>query len=263
MTVLPGFGTYRLKGETCYTMVKAALKNGVRYIDTASLYRNQKYVGRAIKDFLDEHPNVFREDIFLSTKVSKAAIATKQIEKDLCKSIADLGTYADLVLLHAPLGTDAELESNWKIMERLFRTMPAQVRSIGVSNYNIAHLNAILKTASVFPAVNQIETSPFWVRSNLTEFCHQHGIKVVAHSSLTKGAKLNDSILEAVAAKYNVLGSQVMLKWGIQKGYTVIPKCSSEQRLIVNCSLDFTLSDYDMKLLDSLDCCFATHPQYL
>jgi len=259
---LLGFGTYKLEGDTCYQMVLSALNAGIRYIDTAKLYRNQQYVGRAVADFLRENPRVTRSDIFICSKVSTRAIQRGQIAKDIDLILTELGTYVDLLLLHSPVGSDLALQASWKHLIEYKRGSGGMIKQIGVSNYDIPQLQVIMQVSKTKCAVNQIEISPFWTRQKLVYFCRQHGIEVVAHSSLTKGHKFDDPTLMAMAALYNRTPAQILLQWALQKQYRVIPKASSLNHLRENTTLNFTMSSLDMDTLDGLDQGFATHPQY-
>jgi len=172
-----------------------------------------------------------------------------------------------LVILHSPVRDEKLLLEGWKVLEEIIMgqidEFKDKIKHIGVSNYDINHLTLILKDCKVKPYVNQIEVSPFLTRTALTTFCKQNSIHIVAHSSLTKGQKFDNIILQEISKKYNKSIAQILLKWAVQKGYSVIPRTSQYDHLVENMSLDFIIDTNDMDQLDKLDENFATHPQYL
>lgn len=258
-----GFGTYRLEGPECESMVELALERGVRYLDTAKLYGNQTQVGRALARFLSKHPSVNRSDIIVSSKVTWRSIKKLRIEKDVVKILNELGTYVDVLLLHAPVGDERAIQASWMMMEDIFHRYRNRIRAIGVSNYEVHHLESTLRIAKIRPDVNQFEVSPFWTRVELVEFCRNNGIDVVAHSSLTKGHKFNDKTVVSLARKYQCSSAQILLRWALQKRFIVIPKSSRVEHLDENLQPHNNwLSTEDMTILDGLDERFATHPQY-
>lgn len=277
ITSLPtGFGTYRLNGST-YDMVSAALKNGYRHFDTATLYRNEKSVGKAINDYISDNDcKIDREDLFVTTKIPKWGIEKNLIEQCFLESMDSLNIgYIDLLLLHCPIDVDIDnkgnrIESSWKKMEELYEKFGGKIRNIGVSNYKIEHLERVLRVCKIRPYVNQIEVTPFLTRTSLVEYCEMQKIQIVSHSTLTKGEKLDNEALKEISAKYGKTPAQILLKWARQKNFIVIPRTKNCDHLVENIA-GFTnvdinisdISDLDMKALDGLNETYSTHPKYL
>ncbi len=258
-----GLGTYKLKkdNDEAYLSVKKALELGYRHIDTAALYNNEESVGRAIKD-----SGISREEIFITTKIQRADIwkGEKRMIRSINRSLKKLDVdYIDQVLLHAPI--EEKLLESWQILEKIYKD--GKIRHIGVSNYKIEHLKIILKDCKIKPYTNQIECSPFLVRHDLVNFCKNNNIKVVAHSSLTKGEKFDDPLINEIATKYDKSPACILIMWGLFKGFTIIPRTCNVDHLIENygCSISSNfLVEQDIERLDKLDeHQFATHPQYI
>jgi diketogulonate reductase-like aldo/keto reductase len=170
-----------------------------RHVDTAALYRNERDVGRAVRD-----SGVPREDVFVTTKLwpgtggggYEATKAAFQASLDLL----DIG-YIDLYLIHAPTSPATRLE-DWRAMEDITSDGSGRLRSIGVSNYGVHHLEELAKAARIQPVCNQIELHPFLPRHGIVSYCDAHGIAVVAYSPLAKGTRMTDPRLAAIASKY-------------------------------------------------------------
>jgi diketogulonate reductase-like aldo/keto reductase len=239
-----GLGTYQLDHEQTYRSVRWALEIGYRHIDTAALYRNEKQVGQAIRD-----SGICRQQIFVTTKISTKAIRQQQLQPAIESSLQQLDLdYIDLILLHSP---DTRLNQTWNELSRLY-CLYDNIRYIGVSNYQQVHLKQ-LQDAVIKPYANQIEVSPFLRRQQLREYCHNQGIHVVAHSSLTKGIQLD---------KLN--SATLLLKWALQNNLKIIPRSANRQHIFDNFNLGSELlSEEIMRRLDGLDCGFATHPQHI
>lgn len=246
-----GFGVYQSGAET-YEAVLAALKAGYRHVDTAQFYRNEADVGRAIRD-----SKLPREEVFVTSKLWLtnwgADRAKKATEETLRK--LDLG-YVDLMLLHAP-GDSATRAETWRALEAFVAS--GSVRSLGVSNFGPAHIDKLLQTASVPPSVNQIELHPWLQWAEVVRYCQGKGIAVEAYSPLAKAQKMDDPTLRRIATRHSVEPAQVLVRWGLQKGFVVLPKSVHEARIRKNAEVwNFELSDADMKALDGLECDFVT-----
>jgi 2,5-diketo-D-gluconate reductase B len=258
--ILPtfGLGTYRLKGECVYETVKSALMMGYTHIDTAELYKNQKEVGAAIRD-----SGVDRRQLFLTTKIDPYMIRDGLIQESLDRSLQDLGMdYVDLVLLHAPV---SDVAAEWEELVKIQSANKKKFRHIGVSNYKIEHLKA-LEDSPIKPFCNQIEITPFLQRIDLHVECVQAGIPIVAHSSLTKGKKFNDPVLTEISQDCELDPSEILLKWGLSQGITVLPRTGELEHLEQNlrtCSTKPFLPDGVFEKLCKLNCGFATHAKYL
>lgn len=242
-----GLGVYLSKdGEEVINAVKEALNHGYRHIDTAAIYENEEGVGEGIRQ-----SNVPREDVFLVSKVWNTDQGYETTLKAFEASLNRLGTdYLDLYLIHWPKGDLSK--DTWRALERLYREK--RVRAIGVSNFLKHHLEDLLDTAEIVPMVNQMEFHPYLVQQELMDFCSSHQIQYEAWSPLMQGNIFDLDIMKDMAAKYNKTIAQIVLRWDLQKGVVTIPKSSKKERIKANSELfDFTLSDEDVKLLDSLD----------
>lgn len=243
-----GFGVYQIPpGEGTRTAVVSALDVGYRHVDTAAVYRNEADVGTAIRASGLEPGSVW-----VTTKLANgdqgAATARRAFETSLQRLGLD---GVDLYLLHWP--HERRLES-WSVLERLHAEGLA--RSIGVSNFLVRHLDELLAHASVAPAVNQIELSPFLYRSreDTLRRCAEEGIVVEAYSPLTKGRRLGDPTVASVAAEVGRTPAQVLIRWSLQKGFVVLPRSSNASRIAENAAVfDFSLDDAQMDALDALD----------
>lgn len=251
-----GFGTYRLYDDT-YESVKYAIQNGYEAIDNAPLYKNQELVGKAVKDC-----GRSRKNLYITTKISRDQLKTKSIVESIENSLKVMGLdYIDELILHEPIHP---LE-NWQILSEYYNTKgKGIIKNIGVSNFNQKHLEEIYTDEkSENPFVNQIEVNPFLARTDLVDFCNKINLKIVAHTPLAKGEKFDNEQLIEIAKKHEVSPAQIMLKWGSEKGFRVIPRSKDDGHIQENLSLDFEMDDDDMCILDSMDCGYATHPKYL
>ncbi len=225
-----GFGTYCLKGEIGYNSTLFALKNGYTHIDTASLYDNELEIGKAIID-----SNIKRENIWITTKINMKDIkkGKETMYNSILNSLAKLNTeYIDLVLLHGPV--DKCLIESWTILEDIMLELKNKIRFIGVSNYDVRHLNLILSNCKIKPYANQIEISPYLNRNSLIELCNKHKIIVVAHTSLTKTKKFNDSKLENISLKTNISKPLILLAWALEHNMIVLPRSSNPDHIKEN-----------------------------
>ena len=242
-----GLGTYQTRsGKETQTAVLYALEAGYRLIDTAKIYGNEKDVGEVVRK-----SGIPREEVFITTKLwnsdhgYEAAIAACE------KSLKSLGlSYIDLYLIHWPV--EGLRNETWTAMETLQKE--GKCRAIGVSNYMIWHLEELLNSSSTIPAVNQVEFSPYLYQKDLLEFCDSHNIQVEAYSPLTKGQKLSDPKLVAIASRYSKSPAQILIRWVLQHGAIVIPKSSKKERIFENADVfDFTISPEDKSVLDSFN----------
>jgi diketogulonate reductase-like aldo/keto reductase len=245
-----GLGVYRIAtGEPCFRAVTHALSVGYRHIDTAALYGNEEDVGRAVRE-----SGIAREQVFIATKLWNSdqgyASAIKACEASLARLKLD---YIDLYLIHWP-ERGRRLDS-WRALVELRRQ--GKCRSIGVSNYTIAHLEELMAHSEVHPSVNQVEFSPFLFQRALLDFCRAHAIQLEAYCPLTRGAKLADPVVRSVARRHGKTAAQVLLRWALQHEVAVIPKSAQPARIDENADLfDFALDDRDMAALDALNADF-------
>jgi diketogulonate reductase-like aldo/keto reductase len=244
-----GLGVYRAAagGETA-AAVESALRSGYRHIDTARIYRNEADVGAGLRASAVE-----REQVFVTTKLWNDDHGYQTTLDAFEASRRRLGLdVIDLYLVHWPV-PGLRLDT-WRAMEHLLET--GKVRAIGVSNYMVRHLEELLAAAEVVPAVNQIELSPYnWVsRREVTGLCIAQQIAVEAYSPLTKGRKLTDAPLVAIATEHGKSTAQVLIRWALQKDLVVLPKSTRSERIAANADVfDFALTDNQMGVLDSLD----------
>jgi len=247
-----GFGVYGIaSGGACLRAVSDALEVGYRHIDTATFYGNESDVGRAVRE-----SGIPRERLFVVTKLWSSdqgyASAVSACELSLSRLGMD---YIDLYLIHWP--EPGKRLDSWRALVEL--RARGKCKSIGVSNYTVAHLQELMNDSDVVPAVNQIEFSPFLYQRQLLEFCRAHGIQVEAYCPLTRGKKLHDPTLGAIARKHAKTPAQVLLRWALQHDVVIIPKSQHRARITENADLyGFTLDPKDMSALDRLDEDFRT-----
>ncbi|KUJ24494.1 Aldo/keto reductase [Mollisia scopiformis] len=245
-------GVYQSTNRT-KNAVKWALQAGYRAIDCAETYGNEKEVGAAIISYLKANPELSRDEIWFTTKlrVNTSYDVTRSSLKGSIKR-TKLG-YVDLYLLHTPSGGREKRLECWRALEDAL--IEGEVRSIGVSNYGIKHLQELLDSKPrVIPAVNQIEVHPFNTHSNLTAFCQKHGIVVQAYSPLVQGRRMDHPTIVELSKKHKVSQAQILLRWGIQKGFVVLPKSTNQERIIANADIwEFEIEETDMERLDGLD----------
>ncbi|MFZ9781911.1 MAG: aldo/keto reductase [Bacilli bacterium] len=251
-----GFGTWQIKeGEDAYASTLAALTAGYRHIDTAAAYGNESSVGRAIKD-----SGIRREEIFITTKLQSHLKDYKQTFVEFEQSRQRLGVdYIDLYLIHAPWPW-SEWRTNpdysqgniaaWKAMEELYRAK--KIRSIGVSNFEIEHLERLFKGIEILPHVNQI---PLWIgrpQIELRAYCESKQIAIEAYSPLATGRIFKLELLHTLAKKYGKTPAQIAIRFTVDLGAITLPKSTHPERIRENGLLDFKLDHDDMKTLLAL-----------
>src|ERR671918_3195505 len=243
-----GFGVFQIPpGEDTQAAVEAALAAGYRHVDTAAVYRNEADVGAAIRA-----SGLAPGSVWVTTKLANADQGAVTVRRAFEASLERLGLDAvDLYLLHWP--HERRLHS-WRVLQQLHAEGLA--RSIGISNFLVRHLEELLAGASVPPAVNQIELSPFLYRhpEDTLRRCAGEGIRVEAYSPLTKGRRLDDSTVASIAAVVGRTPAQVLIRWSLQKRFVVLPRSSNSGRIAENAAVfDFTLDDAQIGALDALD----------
>lgn len=243
-----GFGVFQIApGRATEAAVAAALAAGYRHIDTAAVYRNEADVCAAIRA-----GGLPSGSVWVTTKVANADQGRSSARRAFEASLERLGLDSvDLYLLHWPHARRLE---SWRVLEQLHAEGLA--RSIGVSNFLVRHLDELLAHASVPPAVNQIELSPFLYRSreDTVRRCADEGIALEAYSPLTRGRRLDHATLASVAAEAGRTAAQVLIRWSLQKGFVVLPRSSNAGRIAENATVfDFALDDAQMTTLDALD----------
>ena len=231
---LLGLGVWDAKsGKETFDAVIHALKTGYRHIDTAEMYGNEKDVGRAVID-----SGLAREEIFITTKLWDSGLGYDHALNAFDASLRKLNLeYVDLYLIHWPeKGSRQEI---WSAFE---------------SNFAPKHLKEVLINADVLLAVNQIEMSPFLQQQEISSFCRKENIHLTGYCPLARGNRFNDPILCRVSEETNKTAAQVMIRWALQSGHTVIPKSVRPQRIEENADVfDFKLSEKQMNMLDGLE----------
>jgi 2,5-diketo-D-gluconate reductase A len=240
---LLGLGVWQVDaGEEAENSVRWALELGYRHIDTAQAYGNEESVGRGLRD-----SGVAREEVFITTKFFPV---NEDPEAEAEKSLERLGVdHVDLYIIHWPQGGPTWA---WPGMQRAHEA--GYARSIGVSNFNVDELEAVMAAADIPPVVNQVQFSPFKYRRALLEACEQRDVVLEAYSPLGTGRNLDDRTVKEVAERNGRTAAQVLLRWGVQRGIPEIPKSTKRERIEENMQIfDFELSDEDMAALDALD----------
>ncbi|CAH1269910.1 AKR1B10 [Branchiostoma lanceolatum] len=278
---LLGLGTWQSKSEEVLNAVKVAIDAGYRHIDTARVWGNEKEVGQAIKEKIGEG-KIKREDVFLSSKLFTSFSRPEHVKECMMQSLADLGLdYVDLYLIHSPLsfkygsspfsGTpeevfdDVDYVDTWKAMEPFVDEGLA--KSIGVSNFNSQQLERLLQNCRIKPAVNQVELHPYLAQQDLVDFCKRNNVLLTAYSALGAPARpkvfasgeedpvlMDDPSVVAIAKKYGKSAAQVLIRYQLDRGVSVIPKSVTPSRIQANFDImNFSLSKEDLASLGQLD----------
>jgi 2,5-diketo-D-gluconate reductase A len=243
-----GFGVFLVPEDETYDAVAHALKSGYRSIDTAALYRNEEPTGQAIKD-----SGLGRSELFVTTKVWNDAQGYDTTLRAFDESMRRLWLeYLDLYLIHWPTPKRDRYTETWRALQKL--QADGRVRSIGVSNFQIPHLQRLLDEFDVVPAVNQIELHPELTQEPLRTFHAEHGIVTEAWSPLARGSLLSDPAIVAIAERYERTPAQVILRWHVQLGNIVIPKSVTPKRIEENIDIfGFELGDDVMAQISGLN----------
>ncbi|MCU1433392.1 MAG: oxidoreductase [Pseudarthrobacter sp.] len=258
-----GYGLYKVPAHDASSLVAIALGTGYRHLDTAAMYGNESGVAKALGAAIDADggsggsgeasPGLRREDVFVTTKVWNDDHGYDATLRAFDTSMINLGLdYVDMYLIHWPCARRGLFAETYRAMETLYRE--GKVRAIGVCNFQPVHLDRLLESAEVVPAVNQIELHPWLQQAELREKHHSLGILTEAWSPLGRGQVLADPVVLALAAEHRRTAAQIILRWHIQHGNIAIPKASSEARIRENLDVfGFALSDRDMAALAELD----------
>lgn len=246
-----GLGVFKVEeGPELVNAVRMAIKHGYRSIDTAAIYGNEEGVGQGIREGL-EAAGIKREDLFVTSKVWNADLGYESTLKAYDESLRKLGLeYLDLYLIHWPV--EGKYIEAWKALETLYKE--GRVKAIGVSNFQIHHLEKLMNETEIKPMVNQVEYHPRLTQKELQAYCRENRIQLEAWSPLMQGELLNQEDLQQIADKYQKSIAQIILRWDLQNGVVTIPKSTKEHRIIENASIfDFELSNEDMQRIDSLN----------
>jgi len=282
-----GFGCWKVAKDLAPSVVEAAIKNGYRHIDCAADYGNEAEVGQGIARAI-ESGNVKREDLWVTSKLWNTFHEPQHVRPACLKTLKDLGLdYLDLYLIHFPISLkyvpfekryppewfhdpnvedpkmeliSVPIQSTWEAMEALVKE--GLVKNIGVSNFSCQGIRDLMSYANIKPAVLQVELHPYLQQVNLVRYAQSVGIHVTAFSPLGHGASywnpsvavINENSVKTIAKKHGVTEAQIVLRFGYQRGYSVIPKTSKTERLKENISLfNFHLTNEDMEELGSLE----------
>lgn len=246
-----GIGVFKVEeGPELVNAVKFAIKQGYRSIDTAAIYDNEESVGQAIREGIKE-ANIRREELFVTSKVWNSDLGYESTIAAYETSLKKLGLdYLDLYLIHWPVA--GKYKDAWRALETLYKE--GRVRAIGVSNFQIHHLEDLLKDAEVKPMVNQVEYHPRLTQKELKAFCQEYGIQFEAWSPLMQGQLLANPVLQEIAAKHSKSIAQVIIRWDLQNGVVTIPKSTKEHRIIENSTVfDFELTAGEMQKINELN----------
>jgi 2,5-diketo-D-gluconate reductase A len=240
---LVGFGTWQMTGSECYDAVRYALQVGYRHIDTATMYRNEREVGRALRD-----SGLPREVVFITTKIPPGAAGRER--RTIADSLRALGTeYLDLWLIHWPPGGRAGPQV-WK--ELLAIRDEGLARAVGVSNYSTAQLDELIEVTGEAPRVNQIRWAPALYDARLQAEHRERGIVLEGYSPF-KSTNLRDPVLAEIAAAHGATPAQVVLRWHVDHGVVVIPKSRTPERIASNFDVfGFSLSEEELRRIDGL-----------
>jgi 2,5-diketo-D-gluconate reductase A len=245
-----GFGVYKVAPDETADAVRTALDIGYRHIDTAAMYHNEQGVGEGIRA-----AGIDRSDVFITSKLNNGFHEPADARSAFAATLAALGTdYVDLYLIHWPLPTlyDGDFISTWQTLEEF--AGDGRARSIGVSNFQVSHLQRLAAATDTVPAVNQIEAHPYFTNAAVRDYGRQHGIVTEAWSPIARGKVLADPVVTRIAEATGRTPAQVVLRWHVQRGDVVFPKSVSPQRIAENFAVfDFELSAADLEAISALD----------
>jgi 2,5-diketo-D-gluconate reductase A len=245
-----GFGVFKIDPAETTEAVLRALEIGYRHVDTAEMYGNEKQVGEAIRS-----SGLDRRDVFVTSKLSNGAHEPGDARRAFDATLSELGfDYVDLFLIHWPLPTlyDGDYVSTWKTLEEFHSD--GRARSIGVSNFQIEHLERLAAETGTVPVVNQIEVHPYLTNEAVRSYGREHGIATEAWSPIAQGWVLEDPTITQIAERVGRTPAQVVLRWHLQRGDIVFPKSVTPSRMKENFGLfDFELGSENMDAIAALD----------
>ncbi|MFI7593111.1 aldo/keto reductase [Micromonospora sp. NPDC049359] len=251
-TTIPqlGFGVFQIEPKDTAAAVTTALEVGYRHIDTAEMYGNEAEVGEAIRT-----SGLDRGSVYVTSKLNNGFHRPDDARKAFDSTLSALKMdYIDLFLIHWPLPTlyDGDYVSTWKVLEEFQRD--GRARSIGVSNFQVAHLRRLADEASVVPAVNQIEAHPYFTNDEVRAYGREHNILTEAWSPIAQGKVLDDPTVVDIADQVGRTPAQVVLRWHVQRGDIIFPKSTTPKRIEENTGIfDFELDDTAMERITGLD----------
>lgn len=245
-----GFGVFQIDPDETAEAVKLALDAGYRHIDTAEMYKNERGVGEGIRA-----SGLDRTEVYVTSKLNNGFHEPDAVERAFEDTLSALAfDHVDLFLIHWPLPTlyGGDFVSTWKALEKL--KADGRATSIGVSNFQVPHLERLAAEADVVPAVNQIESHPYFLNDAVHQYGKEHGIHTEAWSPIAQGQVLDDPAITAIAERVGKSTAQVVLRWHLDRGHIVFPKSTTPERIEQNIDLfDFSLEPGDIETLDGLD----------
>ena len=245
-----GFGVFQIPPDETAAAVHSALDIGYRHIDTAEMYGNEAGVAAGIAQ-----AGLDRAEVFITSKLNNGYHRPDDARRAFDATLKALRSdYVDLFLIHWPLPTlyDGDFVSTWKVLEQF--AQDGRARSIGVSNFQPAHLDRLAKESDTTPAVNQIEVHPYFGNEDVRAYGSEHGIATEAWSPIAQGKVLGDEVITRIAATHDKTPAQVVLRWHIQRGDIVFPKSVSPERVKSNFEIfDFSLDGDEMTAITGLD----------
>ena len=253
-----GLGVFRVEnGPDAVNAVREAIVQGYRSIDGAAIYENEESMGKGIAEGIKE-AGISREDLFITSKLWNADQGYESGLAAYEKSLKRLGLdYLDLYLIHWPV--KGKYKEAWRALETIYKE--GRVKAIGVSNFQIHHLEDLLKDAEIKPTVNQVEYHPRLTQKPLHEFCKAQGIQLEAWAPLMVGKLFDNEVLKEIADKHNKSIAQVILRWDIQNGVVTIPKSTNSGRIKENSEIfDFELTGEEVEKINSLNQDLRTGP---
>ncbi|MEA2365275.1 MAG: 2,5-diketo-D-gluconate reductase [Thermoleophilaceae bacterium] len=245
-----GFGVFQIDPSEAVEAIRTALEVGYRHIDTAEMYGNEREVGEAIRA-----SGLDRSEVYVTSKLNNNAHRPDEARRAFDRTLEELGfDYLDLFLIHWPLPTlyDGDFVSTWRTMEEF--KADGRARSIGVSNFEVEHLERLAAETEVVPAVDQIELHPYFQNREVEAYLTEHGIATEAWAPIAQGKVLDDPVINEIAEKLGRTPAQVVLRWHIERGRIVFPKSVTPERIRENFELfDFELEPGDAEAIDALD----------
>jgi 2,5-diketo-D-gluconate reductase A len=245
-----GFGVFQIPPPETARAVAVALETGYRHIDTAEMYGNEQGVGEAVRA-----SGLDRGDVYITSKLNNGFHEPDEARRAFDGTLAALGfDYVDLFLIHWPLPTlyDGDFVSTWRTLEEF--KQDGRARSIGVSNFQVHHLERVAAETGTVPAVNQVELHPYFQNREVDAYGRAHGIKTEAWAPIAQGKVLGDRVIGEIAERVGKSPAQVTLRWHIQRGNIVFPKSTTPSRIEENFQIfDFELSPGDVAAIDALD----------
>ena len=241
-----GLGVYNMYNQVAEQAVLDALEIGYRLIDTASMYKNEKEIGNAVRN-----SGLPRNEIFVTTKLNNTDHGFEPTLRAFDESLKKLDIdYLDLYLVHWPI--KGKRKESWLALEKLYNEK--RVRAIGIANYLVPFLEELSTYSTIIPVLNQVEFTPWLFQKELLEYCQKRKIQLQSYSPITRGKKFNDPRLVSLCKKYDKTPAQIILRWNLEQGISAIPKSIKKERLQENFDVfDFSLSKEDVAFIDSFN----------